>query len=289
MSFLAAPSCTHRFLWSVQRYIFFFHPSVSFVKTVFLCQGYSSRYFSSFYKALPWWHLHHPSQFTNICTKLAFSLLIQSRAHHWKGYRVMLDSQLYAGTCLAFWRVPWRVCFVGCLLCSARCYRSSRDEWMLLPRYHSRLLGPCGAAGRPECDVPAQAPFLDPKIPLARICDDLEVKPEYSSVFFWGRMCITAKAWNSDLTHWEHAGVFFVFVFFDSLSSHCFLSHLSPKQSRLLDHSCSECSRLFHLVSRCVGISPSSLRCRSSRLQRTRKCSCKLFILIICSNGQGPL
>lgn len=44
---------------------------------------------------------------SNICTKLVFSLLIQSCAHHWKRYQVVLDSQLYDETCLAFWRAPW--------------------------------------------------------------------------------------------------------------------------------------------------------------------------------------
>lgn len=34
-----------------------------------------------------------------------------------------------------------------------------------------------------NASVPQQAPFLDPKIPLAIICDDLEAKPERSSVF----------------------------------------------------------------------------------------------------------
>lgn len=46
---------------------------------------------------------------SNICTKLVFSLLIQSHAHHWKRYQMLLDSQLYDETCLAFWRVLWSV------------------------------------------------------------------------------------------------------------------------------------------------------------------------------------
>lgn len=32
----------------------------------------------------------------------------------------MLDSQLYAGTCLAFWRVPWRVFALLAVCCVLR-------------------------------------------------------------------------------------------------------------------------------------------------------------------------
>lgn len=45
----------------------------------------------------------------------------------------------------------------------------------------------------------------------------------------------------------------------------------------------------FYLVSWCGGISPSSDEFHFSQWLRRLKCICKLFILIICLNGQSPL
>lgn len=96
-------------------------------------------------KPAPSFHL------SNICTKLVLSLLIQSCAHQWKRYQMMLDSQLYSKTCLAFWRVLWGVfTSLAVCCCSALCYWSKGDDWMLLPGYHSQIPSPCGTAGRPE-------------------------------------------------------------------------------------------------------------------------------------------
>lgn len=95
---------------------------------------------------------------------------------------MMLDSQLYDETCLAFWRVLWSVfASLAVAFCSLLPEQQLRNEWMLLPGYHSQL--PEAQQEGLNASVPDHAPFFDPKIPLARICHDLEVKLEHSSTF----------------------------------------------------------------------------------------------------------
>lgn len=151
----------------------------------------------SLMKLAPSFHL------INICTKLVFSLLIQSHTHHWKKYQMMLDSWLYDGTCLNFWRILWcvfallAVCYVGLTVTGAVwmnwcCNDVILGFWVLMAQQeglHASMPGQC-----------EQAAFLDPELPLGRICDNLEVKTQCSTCFLWGRMSSIAKAWNTDLT-----------------------------------------------------------------------------------------
>lgn len=145
-----------------------------------------------FLQGFPLVKLAPPFHLSSICTKLVFSLLIQSHTHQWKVSNNACFPAVWWD--LNFWRILWCVfalsavcyvllCVTGAIWMSWWCHDVILSFWVFMAwqkGLHASMSGQYG-----------QALFLDSELPLGRIYDNLNPA---SACFLQSRMCSIAKA-----------------------------------------------------------------------------------------------